>query len=426
MAINNDGHNNTRLIINDTDIADEVNTVINLNQYHKVNIDKVDNNLELNINVSQSYLKTFTVNDPDRLIVDVLCIKNNPPVQSLSNKRKNEIYPGVIHKTYRLKGPVVVNVLDIDLNNPMIDLAPVTASPNTLFSKKSINQIVSKEKALAGINASFFKPPTGLPLGTLIIDENIVTGPIFNRVALVIDKDNKAYLDKVSFNGYFTLPDNTKLKFHNINQPRLSVEGYMLYSDKWNTLVPKTLKNELQIAVVEGKIVQKTTGSIRVPHNGYVITGHNKDSFKALNVGDSLNIVTKYNSYVPKIKHAIGGGPYLLKNGNVYIDSSSQKFQFSNHKREPRTAVAITKDNHLLLVTVDGRQSKSIGMSFYGLAEFLKSIGAVHAMNFDGGSSTQMSIRGKTVNYPTVRGGAYISTGIIVRNVDLSIANRVP
>ena len=201
----------------------------------------------------------------------------------------------------------------------------------------------------------------------------------------------------------------------------------MIYSDKWQAVVPKTLKNELQIAIVDSIITNKTTGAMRVPTNGYIITGPNKDEFKNLKVGDQIDLRLRNISKVNDIKHAIGGGPYLLKDGNIFIDSKNERFSINGKKRDPRTAVGITSDNHLLLVTVDGRQNGSIGMSFYQLANFLKSLGAIHAMNFDGGSSTQMSIKGKTVNRPTIRNGACISTGIIVKaRNNITIANKYP
>lgn len=417
----------TSITINNAGVLDKFDNTILLGDYHKLIIAKSSSNLHLNIDISDSRLYTFTLREPDRLIIDINGLKNKTETKPLSNKEKSEFFPGITHKQYTLRGPVFVNVLDIDLNSPFIELMPVTANKNTLFSKRTVNQMVNVNKGLVGINASFFKPPNGLPLGTVIIDSNFITGPIFNRVALVVDKNNKAYIDRVKLDSKCTLPDGTSLNIQNINQPRLSVDGYMLYSDKWNTIVPKTLKNELQVTIQNGKITAKTIGSTRVPENGFVITGPNKDNFKNLKIGDNVDLKISYKSNVTDIKHAIGGGPYLLKDGKIYVDAKDQKFCLNNSGKEPRTAVGITDNNHLLLVTVDGRQKGTIGMTFHELARFLKSLGAVHAMNFDGGSSTQMSIKGKTVNRPTVRGGALISTGIIVKEADnISVANKLP
>ncbi|MEW5819811.1 MAG: phosphodiester glycosidase family protein [Cyanobacteriota bacterium] len=418
--------NLTSITIANADLISNINPAISFSNNHKLIFDKNDNCLKININLPESRLKTFTLDNPDRLIIDLLGVKaeSSSPKQSNTN---GFLHPAVKHTQYRFRGPVFINVLDIDLNHQDVELTPITPNQHSLFSKKNVNQIVNNANGLAGINGSFFKPPNGLPLGTVIIDEEFITGPIYNRVALVIDKNNKAYLDKVKLNSQIILKSGETLNVNNINQPRLSLDGYMLYTDKWNTFVPKTLKNELRIAIIKNKVSQVTTGSIKVPLNGYVITGPHKDGFKKLKIGDDINISINYDSKISDIKHAIGGGPYLLKDGQVYIDITSQKFSLNASAREPRTAVGITANNHLLLVTVDGRQNGSIGMSFYQLAAFLKSIGAVNAMNFDGGSSTQMSIKGRTVNSPTVRGGAQVSTSIIVKIVEkFTIANKYP
>ena len=50
------------------------------------------------------------------------------------------------------------------------------------------------------------------------------------------------------------------------------------------------------------------------------------------------------------------------------------------------------------MVTVDGRSAKSVGVTLEELAALMKELGAAHAMNFDGGGSTTMVVRGKVVN----------------------------
>jgi exopolysaccharide biosynthesis protein len=417
--------NETTLVIGNTVVKDSLSKQVDLNTVKKVLLYTRDSDTAMVLNIPLKNIDVFTLSDPFRIVLDLNGVQNHKANKTEHNSNNDEIHPGINYKKYYLKGPVVVNVIDIDLNDPFLDLQPVLASPNSVLAKTSVSRMIGKYDAIAGINASFFKPPTGLPLGALIINEEYITGPIYNRVALVIDKNNRAYLDKIKLNACFSLADGKSFKIHNINQPRLSLEGFMLYSDKWNSLVPKTLKNELQIAVVDGRVIQKSTGSLRVPQNGYVITGPNKDDFKGIQLYDSIHINMNTFSIVPNIKHAIGAGPYLLKNGRVYIDSKEEKFSFSSYTRDPRSAVGITRDNHLLMVTVDGRQRGSVGMSFYQLAHFMKNLGAVEAMNLDGGSSTQMSVKGRIVNNPTVRGGAAVSTGIVVKeSSSFSVAKK--
>jgi exopolysaccharide biosynthesis protein len=60
-----------------------------------------------------------------------------------------------------------------------------------------------------------------------------------------------------------------------------------------------------------------------------------------------------------------------------------------------RTAVGITDDGYALLATVaDARQDpESGGITLQQLADLLKRLGCVKAINFDGGASTTMFVR---------------------------------
>ena len=58
------------------------------------------------------------------------------------------------------------------------------------------------------------------------------------------------------------------------------------------------------------------------------------------------------------------------------------------------------------MVTVDGRQpAHSVGMNLPELAQFLLEMGALEAMNLDGGGSTTMFLDGKLVNKPSDKEG---------------------
>ena len=76
-----------------------------------------------------------------------------------------------------------------------------------------------------------------------------------------------------------------------------------------------------------------------------------------------------------------------------------------NHQgvRHPRTIYALTADNHLLLMVVNGRFSgKSAGMSAKECTRFIKRhFNPQYAINMDGGGSSTMNIKGEVVNYPT-------------------------
>ena len=113
------------------------------------------------------------------------------------------------------------------------------------------------------------------------------------------------------------------------------------------------------------------------------------------------------------VKHIISGGPYLVKNGEIFVDMTAQKLGAIGG-RNPRTAIGYTADNNLILVAVDGREGSSIGMTLNELARFMQSIGCVGAINLDGGGSTVMYVNGNVVNHPQQKGGIPLSNALVL------------
>jgi hypothetical protein len=98
---------------------------------------------------------------------------------------------------------------------------------------------------------------------------------------------------------------------------------------------------------------------------------------------------------------SISGMPLLVDQGkNVAPPASCQSYFCSAN---PRTAIAQAADGKLMLVTVDGRnRGTSVGMTLNGFAKYLISLGAVTAVNLDGGGGTTMWVNGKgIVNSPS-------------------------
>ncbi len=103
-------------------------------------------------------------------------------------------------------------------------------------------------------------------------------------------------------------------------------------------------------------------------------------------------------------------GPALLEDGQIVdgIEDVEVDTNFGNHSiqgEQPRTAVGVLDDNHLVFVVVDGRaEGYSDGATMTELASIMQDLGAETAYNIDGGGSSTMYFNGALVNNPLGKG----------------------
>ncbi|MFV3577867.1 phosphodiester glycosidase family protein, partial [Mycobacterium tuberculosis] len=97
----------------------------------------------------------------------------------------------------------------------------------------------------------------------------------------------------------------------------------------------------------------------------------------------------------------------LVEDGEVVagIDDVEVDTNVGNHSiqgEQPRTAIGVVDENHLVLVVVDGRQEGySRGATTTELAGILQDLGATTAYNIDGGGSSTLWFDGEVVNSPS-------------------------
>ena len=307
--------------------------------------------------------------------------------------------------------PVRINV--VEMNHKIAsnyEVKPATASTWTLHHKTTLRTIAGRTNSIVAINGGFFKPQTGVPLGTLMIDGKIYTGPIYNRVAMGIFEDGYD-VGRVSIEGKITGNGHT-IKIDNINQPRILSSYVLAYTRDWGKYAPASPKYGVQLQIEGNRILAASANPLSIPENGYVLVGP-KEVLGKLFGAQHVDAQIGMNPEWKNVKHIISGGPYLVRNGNVYIDTYEEKLTAISG-RNPRTAIGYTKDNDLILVAVDGREGSSIGMTLYELANFMKSLGCINAINLDGGGSTVMYVDGMIVNNPQQIGGIALSNALVV------------
>ena len=316
------------------------------------------------------------------------------------------------------KKPIKINVVEIDTKlNPNLKIKPQTAT-NKLNSKRTIRKIAQKENATIAINAGFFKPQTGVPLGALMIDRKILTGPIYNRVGIAIfdNKDNiKFKIDNINFD-ITAYSESQSIKLDNINQPRMLSTYKLLYTPDWGKQSPIAPKNCYNLLIANNDIIKISANPIEFIENSFVIQAPKEIISKLTKNKSKIYIDIKLQKNLQGATHIIGAGPYLVKDSEIYVDAKEQKLQAITGKN-PRSAIGFREDGKFIITTIDGREKASVGMTLNELAKFMKEIGCEQAMNFDGGSSSALYVKGKITNSAINKEGIAVSNALIVKEI---------
>jgi exopolysaccharide biosynthesis protein len=100
-------------------------------------------------------------------------------------------------------------------------------------------------------------------------------------------------------------------------------------------------------------------------------------------------------------KNVMLSGPLLTFN---HVDEALDTAAF-NRLRHPRSAIGIKPNGRIILLTVDGRQENSAGLSLFELTKVMRWLGCTSAINLDGGGSTTLWVSNASengiVNYPS-------------------------
>ena len=324
---------------------------------------------------------------------------------------------GIAHikKTkYINKRPIKINIVEVNTKvNPNLKIKPQIAGEK-LNSKATIRKIAQKESALIAINGGFFKPQTGVPLGALMIDGKVLTGPIYNRVGIAIfEENNKTYFKMQNIDFDIKVKtNNLTYKIDNINQPRMLQSYLLLYTSDWGKTCPYPPKTGYNMLIRNNKPVLISANPITLQSGDLVLQGQ-KDIISKIAKDGIIQIDIKLKDEIKNAKHIISAGPYLVKNSNVYVDTQVQKLNAISGKN-PRSAIGFSNDGTLIMAVVDGREEASVGMTLIELGNLMKNLGCDWAMNFDGGSSSVIYIKGSIANSAVNKEGIAVSNALII------------
>ncbi|ABN53384.1 MAG TPA: phosphodiester glycosidase family protein [Hungateiclostridium thermocellum] len=374
-------------------------------------------------------------------LVFILSFGNVSAGTIYESKTKETVTSGVTLETitrFTDDGWQKINVLRVDLENPNVKV-------DTLIDSESIKKLTNVKNlaqsagAVAAVNAGFFnwlkgESGKGYPDGPVIKSgEFLSVDSEYNRynnsmATIAIDKDNNVYFDFWKTDITLHAPDGSTTRVFQYNKPSpfqyTDITIWTSAWDKYSLGVSQQYPDLVEVVVDNGTVVEIRQGlpAVEIPQNGYVIISRGANAqflLQHFKVGDPVEISFSTVLDWQKIEMAVTGSAILVKDGQI-----PEKFSYEISGVHPRTAAGTSKSGkELILVTVDGRQAASKGMTQRELANLMLSLGAYNAINLDGGGSTSMVSRIpgtndlKVVNTPSDGALRSISTAIGVFSV---------
>ncbi|GAA0590469.1 phosphodiester glycosidase family protein [Kribbella sandramycini] len=340
------------------------------------------------------------------------------------------------------RGPWVVNVVTIDPATAQ-GRVQTTYGPDLARVEKT-SQLVKSAAAVVGANASFFTftaNPTypGEPVGLGIFDGQLISEPLVNATEanLLIDaRSNQVVADKLRWTGQVknrgtaaTLP----LEF--VNHPPVvpatctdpdqtictAAGDVVLFTPHFAAKTPTGPGIEIVLDRL-GCVVRTSTtrgSSITVSQFALQATGRDTNALLALTAAggciDRSHTLTNEAGAPVTLHRGLYGvtGRYrLTRDGAIVVPGGSGSF----FARNPRTIAGSTAGGKVVIATIDGRQTTSVGTTLAETGAVAQALAMHNSINLDGGGSTAMArTDGTLINRPSGTNGAerYVGDALV-------------
>jgi hypothetical protein len=333
---------------------------------------------------------------------------------------------GVWHLQLTRRGHQVVNVARLErgsthklrvlLSNGRVSgPAPRTERTSTMCKRA---------RCLIAVNGSFFTTG-GAPVGGLIGDGRPLSSPVDSRSNFSVAGDGTLRLGRLlmttSLTTFYprvptgllrrTAPPEERATAVNGVNVRREADRMVLYTPQFGPTTETRKGTELIARIVSPsgplqagvpttlELVSSRTGGSKIASNTVVLSGSGKAAstlsalWKDVKAGRAETRATLTVALSPGAAQSVAGKPVLLRDGRRATDTKS--------RADARTIVGWNERGDVLLVTVDAGGPGRAGLSVISAANLMRSLGAVEALNLDGGGSTTFVLNGRLVNRPS-------------------------
>lgn len=347
-------------------------------------------------------------------------------------------------------GPWVVRVLTVDskLFRGQLD---ASFGPD-LERRETTSALAQAVNATAAINAGYFvfNPAAGAPgdpAGVGVYNGRLLSEAINGRPALLMRADaRQTAVARLSWQGELVTADGAALPLDGINRVPGLIRNCGGTGDQ-PTNVPRhdftctdtdelvAFTSEFGATTPSGEGVEAVLDrhgrviDVRMQRGGALPAGGRSVQATGALVDDLLAVATVESKL--RIESAlldetgkkvntsfresiVNGGPELVRDGQLHVTAAADGFVHPAnpsffygfvHKRNPRTFAGVDAHGRIVLITSDGRDTDTFGLSIAETAAVAQALGLEDALNLDGGGSTTMVVDGQVVNDPSDAAG---------------------
>lgn len=341
----------------------------------------------------------------------------------------HQVGPGVVFSKYDLPDmPLKVSVMEMDLKNKYIDFETCLGGDKGVSQENPLSMATRNDRpgheVVGATNGDFYfyqnTLENGIPRSGQFRRDECVTNPV-GRACFVLSDDRRPFIDRVDFAGTITYAGST-VRLHTVNMQRLEWEDtggnqINLYTNSYGSstekcsggskvvIAPKSTPfkwyaNSPETCVVE-QVIADGEGVTAIPEGKAVLwaQGTCMSTLTSMKVGDELTInlgvdLRNQPGLLKNFKEVMGGSDNIIMQNGQLVDAWDE--------RHPRTCIGFNADStKVYFVVIDGRSTSSTGVTLSEAAGVFLGLGAVNAINLDGGGSSCMVVNGEVVNTPS-------------------------
>lgn len=346
------------------------------------------------------------------------------------------VVPGVEFSRRAFPGPNVGSLLVIDRRVAGISIES-TLPTESLRGRETTSSLARREGAVAAVNGDFFTAD-GRPVHAFATAGRLLMAPglVENSYALDSTRPDRWYLGTPWIHQTLTVGDEVvPIARTNDGQPTPHEIG-MFTPEANGDPAPPGNACAVRLRPTGAPTIDGTGASVQSHQvlasscgaspmavgEGEVVLATPSDGghaalLQSVEAGDTVTTGWKLHPDWPGVTDSTGGNPLLVVDREV-TEELRTATGGNYSQRAPRTGIGFLPDGRMLLLAVDGRQpGYSVGMTLREFAEAFVALGAVGAINLDGGGSTAMVVDGVLTNRPSDEGGERpVGTALLIHD----------